>query len=95
MDYNQTLSDELNAIDLRELTAAVILMQGVASMEFIKDFLTNTKPESNFANALANWDTQTDSFLIRNTCMELFKDQYPGLHKKLESDYGNDSNLSI
>ena len=46
--------------------------------------------KGNFANALINWDADTDPMLMRQSSMELLKDQYPELYEQLRRDYGSD-----
>jgi len=93
MDYNIKLITDLMNIRRAELLAAIALVHGEKSLVEIQDFLRQViahLSRSNFAVALINWDDDTDPMLMRQSAMELLKDQYPELYEQLRRDYGSD-----
>ena len=93
MDYNIKLITDLMNIRRAELLAAIALVHhGEKSLVEIQDFLRQAPhlSRSNFAVALINWDDDTDPMLMRQSAMELLKDQYPELYEQLRRDYGSD-----
>ena len=91
MDYNIKLITDLMNIRRAELLAAIALVHGESLVE-IRQFLRQAPhlSRSNFAVALINWDDDTDPMLMRQSAMELLKDQYPELYEQLRRDYGSD-----
>ena len=92
MNLNIQLARDLMNIPKTDLLAAIALVHGEKSLVEIQDFLRQAPhlSRSNFAVALINWDDDTDPMLMRQSAMELLKDQYPELYEQLRRDYGSD-----